>query len=605
MSDKKLTVRIGAEISGLVKGLNDSRTATKGAQRQFDMMGAGLRSLAGAAAGLVTVSAVFRGITSSVEAANVQLQAVAAVESRLRSMGDAAGFTSGQLQKMASNLQQISLFGDEQILQEVTSVMLTFGRVAGEEFERAQKASLDLSAALGGSLQGAAMQVGKALQDPVQGLTALRRSGVSFSDEQVNLIKRLNETGRAAEAQRMILAELERQFGGAAESARRAGTGPIQGLKMAFGDMQEELGMRLLPALNEFAEILTAEMVSQENIDSVKMLGDALGNMIRILAGGYNVMRTTQKFFQDITGNNTPLEVAGRLLAGGPAFMNDVERERQEMDRMVDWMRNLRDETAAATRSIPAGGNNINGGGGDARKTLAQNLTEQLREQQQIQRDILRMGVDEYRTTLQRLSAITAVNNALGARPTEVSELGAFGAADNSAEAVQEAALAAFRLQTALTGLPTQIIMPESLDGVRLLNEEFNRMNFVLAQISGETAVALGEGLRGAFESSLTLVADSVVGLQKMTNVMNGLRDILKRFIADLAVAIARAAVLASLQSVFSPKSTFGALFAGALGIGGGVAPKMKVDMGTMTIRGSDIVASMNAELRLQSQAGA
>jgi hypothetical protein len=231
------------------------------------------------------------------------------------------------------------------------------------------------------------------------------------------------------------------------------------------------------------------------------------------------------------------------------------------------------------------------GGGastGDARKTLAQALTDQLREQQQIQRDILRMGVDEYRTTLQRLSAITAVNQALAQGPTGV--------------AAQDLMSIGRTLQD--MPMPT-IFLPEGLANVRLLNEEFDRMGYVLAQISGETAVALGEGLRGAFESSLTLIADSVVGLQKMSNIMDNLRDIMRRFIADLAVAIARAYVLASLQSVFSPKSTFGAIFGGALGVGGGVAPKMKIDMGSMTIRGSDIVASMNAELRLQSQAGA
>jgi hypothetical protein len=587
MSDKNLRVSIGAEISGLVKGLNDSKTATKGAAREFDMMGAGLRSLAGAAAGLVTVSSIFRGIASSVEAANVQLQAVAAVESRLRSMGDAAGFTSQELQKMASGLQAVSLFGDEEILTSVTQQMLTFGNVSGDVFRRAQQSALDLSTVLGTGLQNSAIMLGKALNDPVQGLTALRRVGVQFSNAQEAAIKSMVATNRVAEAQGVILREVEKQFGGAAQAAANAGTGPITQLKNAFGDLQEELGIQLLPSLNRLATLLKDKITSKEAVDSLRDFAFAL-NMV--IDGAITALGPLQRVYGwlDAIGGFTP---PGALLN----WFKDYNRElriTQETTQAISDAGRAVERMMLTGFDAPAPAVTSSGGGGnaraDVRKTLAQALTEQLREQQQIQRDILRMGVDEYRTTLRRLSAITAVNQALAQGPTAV------------------AAQDLMSIGRTLEDMPMPtIFLPEGLANVRLLNEEFNRMNFVLAQMSGETAVALGEGLRGAFESSLNLIADSVVGLQKMTNIMDGLRDILRRFIADLAVAIARAYVLASLQSIISPKSTFGAIFAGALGIGGGVAPKMKVDMGTMTIRGSDIVASMNAELRLQSQAGA
>jgi hypothetical protein len=61
---------------------------------------------------------------------------------------------------------------------------------------------------MGTDMKGAAIQVGKALQDPVHGISALRRVGVNFNESQVETIKKLVETGQAAKAQGLILAEL-------------------------------------------------------------------------------------------------------------------------------------------------------------------------------------------------------------------------------------------------------------------------------------------------------------------------------------------------------------------------------------------------------------
>jgi hypothetical protein len=103
--------------------------------------------------------------------------------------------------------------------------MLTFTKVTREAFERAQVSAIDLSKAFGTDLQSAALQLGKALNDPTEGLSALTRSGVSFSEgkkaDQANV-----EAGDAAGAQAMILDELNRQFGGqgAAFAASYAGS---------------------------------------------------------------------------------------------------------------------------------------------------------------------------------------------------------------------------------------------------------------------------------------------------------------------------------------------------------------------------------------------
>jgi phage-related minor tail protein len=118
-----------------------------------------------------------------------------------------------------------------------------------EVFDRATKAAIDLAAAGFGSVTTNAVQLGKALEDPIKGLAALGKSGVTFTAEQKELIKTLVETGRVAEAQEIILKAVETQVGGTAEATANAS----DRMKVAFSQLQESLGERLLPVFEKFA----------------------------------------------------------------------------------------------------------------------------------------------------------------------------------------------------------------------------------------------------------------------------------------------------------------------------------------------------------------
>lgn len=187
---------------------------------------------------------------------DVQSKAIAQVETGLRTTGNAAGFTSQQLQKMASDLQNNSLFGDEEILQNATAQLLTFTNIAGEQFARTEQASLDLATRLDGDLKGASIMLGKALNDPVANLSALGRAGIQFSKSQQDVIKGLAEGGRMAEAQSIILNELERQYGGSAKAAADAGAGWRTQLNNIIGDVQESFGEIINDALKPFGLML-------------------------------------------------------------------------------------------------------------------------------------------------------------------------------------------------------------------------------------------------------------------------------------------------------------------------------------------------------------
>lgn len=137
-------------------------------------------------------------------------------------MGNASGKTLEQLQETAEGLRNLTGVDDDEILKKVTANLLTFGNVSGDVFDRAQASIVDISARLGGDLQSATMMVGKALNDPIKGLGALRKTGIQFTEQQQEQIKTMAAAGDAAGAQAIMLAELERQFGGAAKAAADA-----------------------------------------------------------------------------------------------------------------------------------------------------------------------------------------------------------------------------------------------------------------------------------------------------------------------------------------------------------------------------------------------
>jgi len=228
---------------------------------------------------------------ASVKAFDKQQKAIAQVEAGLKSTGHAANRTSQELQNMAADLQKKTIFGDEEILQFATAQLLTFTNIAGEQFDRTQVMALDLATRLDGDLKSASIMLGKALNDPVANLSALSRAGIQFSEEQKETIKDLAETNRLAEAQTMILEELERQYGGSAEAAALAGMGPIQQLQNELSDLSEQIGERLVPHIKKFVEwikvlVVRFDMLSNSQKDMIVKFGlivAAIGPVLMIV----------------------------------------------------------------------------------------------------------------------------------------------------------------------------------------------------------------------------------------------------------------------------------------------------------------------------------
>ncbi|MCB2216234.1 MAG: hypothetical protein KQH59_09210 [Desulfobulbaceae bacterium] len=250
---------ITADDSDLQRKIKSVRSSVDSLGRVA--IGAGIAAGAAVAtAGLVGLAKIMK---DGIALANVQEQAEAKLGAVLKATGQAAGFNAEQMKKMASGLQAITTVGDETIIAG-QSILATFKEIKGEAFEGATKAALDMSAVMDQDLKSSMVQIGKALNDPIKGLTALSRVGVSFTDGQKEMIKQLQESGDIMGAQKIILAELQSEFGGAAEALRNTFGGSVQAAKNAFGDLEEEIGYVITK--NEFF-IDTAKAIEQIFID--------------------------------------------------------------------------------------------------------------------------------------------------------------------------------------------------------------------------------------------------------------------------------------------------------------------------------------------------
>ncbi len=167
-------------------------------------------------------------------------EAMKQVQAGVISTGGAAGFTAEQLKTMAKEAGLMSNVFSADILKDVTAQLLTFTNITGPQFEKAQIAVLDVSTRMGKDLTSASIQLGKALNDPVKGLQALSEVGVQFTADQKAMITSMVEAGNIVGAQTIILAELERQFGGSAAAGGdmfNAMENQAKELGASFGEM--------------------------------------------------------------------------------------------------------------------------------------------------------------------------------------------------------------------------------------------------------------------------------------------------------------------------------------------------------------------------------
>jgi hypothetical protein len=240
------------------RGIQEAQGALQG-------FGSKLAGIGAAVASAFAVRAVFNFGKEAILAA----EGVATANARLEAIAKATQVFGTETSKVTKSLiafaeaQEMVIAVDAEVIKGVQAQLLSFKKLSasagqmGGVFDRVTKAAFDMAAAGFGSAESNAVALGKAFEDPIRGLTALRRSGTVFTEDQQKLIKTLVDSGDLLGAQTIILNELETQYGGTAEATANFS----DKMSLAFENVKEALGKALLPTFERFATFFIEEVV--------------------------------------------------------------------------------------------------------------------------------------------------------------------------------------------------------------------------------------------------------------------------------------------------------------------------------------------------------
>ncbi|MEQ6473845.1 phage tail length tape measure family protein [Comamonas sp. wu1-DMT] len=261
-----LVVKLALEYAQFTQGLDKNEQAAlknaKSVQAAYDKMAGAVEerfqsvksSIAGAVAGVVSVAGLIavgqkiREETINAEKEQAQLTAA------LRSTGEAAGWSQDQLNDMAAAMSKVTTYSAGEVNQ-AQARLLAYVNITGEQVPRAIRAAMDMGTRLEMNLNQSMETVAKALDKPSTGMQSLQRQGFKFTESQIEMAKALESSGRLADAQAIVFAELESSYGGAAEAARDTLGGALTAVSNTINDLLTA-DSASLPALRNSVEEL-------------------------------------------------------------------------------------------------------------------------------------------------------------------------------------------------------------------------------------------------------------------------------------------------------------------------------------------------------------
>lgn len=357
---ERLALLVTADVNDAVKGFQKvGKAADKeltGAEKKARKFGSGL-SVVGSSLAALGAGVFLKGAFSEFEEAE---RSAKQLEQTIRSTGGAAGVTADQASALADSISKVSVVDDE-VVAGAERMLLTFKEIKNTDvdktFDRATQASIDLAAGMGIDAQAAALQLGKALNSPAEGIAKLQRAGISFNQDQKELIKTLAATGRTAEAQGIILAEVESQFGGQAEAAATS----ADRARVAFGNLQESVGSALAPAFEKAAKTATSlfdAFSSQPQALQQVELGAAAAAIAYAQFGdsAIGAAKGLNRFLNESSGAKAALGKAG---IAGAATLAAVALAHMGREARIKGLRNISsdvDEVSGALRELAATG---------------------------------------------------------------------------------------------------------------------------------------------------------------------------------------------------------------------------------------------------------
>lgn len=244
---QKATAGIGdvkGQLSQLQKTASSGRSIMKGALAA-DVIQGGVQAIGGA-------------LKDAWDTVKQQGDIAAQTSAVLKSTGGAAGVSAQGISDLAQAIEGKSTI-DAEAIQSGENLLLTFTNIqnragqGNDVFNQTTQAMADMATAMGSDPKTAAMQLGKALNDPVKGMSALGKVGVTFTKQQKDQAAAMVKAGNVAGAQKIILGELNKEFGGSAAASAATFSGAMFQIKDALGGVLEQGLAKLMPSIQQFA----------------------------------------------------------------------------------------------------------------------------------------------------------------------------------------------------------------------------------------------------------------------------------------------------------------------------------------------------------------
>jgi hypothetical protein len=342
------------------KKIDEAKTATEkfasGVKNSFKTFIKYAAILGGA---FLAVRKLTNFLKSSLDAYARQEEAITKLNAALIATGRYTPQVSEEMQKYASEMQRLTKFSDDQI-ESAQGIMATFTKIGTETFPEALEAAMNMSAMFGQDLQQSVIQLGTALNDPILGVGRLRRIGISFTEEQKELIKTLVEQNDLYGAQRVILDELQVEIGGTARAVGKTYAGRVAQLNAAFTDLKETMGSIMAEQINPMLPLITKMVVNlDEWIKRKKELKGAYEKLEKPMEISNEQMRLEILQAEQIIAieQQNRLEKAltaqkrGEFTASISAGVNALQNEGETLQKTYD---RLRKETRARAHTIEA-----------------------------------------------------------------------------------------------------------------------------------------------------------------------------------------------------------------------------------------------------------
>jgi len=327
---------------------NDVKGAATGLAHKIGPLGSAMVALgpAGIAAG-AAIAVLSLGLEKSIEQAMEAEQVQNRLQAVLRATGNASGMTAKELIEFADKMEESTLVTHEQVL-DAAAVLATFRSVSGESFTRALTLAQDLSSVFGKDLHASTIALGRALEDPVNGLTALRRAGIEFSPAQKEVLKNLVETGQVAEAQRIILDKLQGKMAGTGAAEATGLTGAAHQVAISWKNMLEAIGQTPVVAgtAETALELLAEGFKSATNLVKTQPASEQLIETKKQLLEAQQVLDRLQNYNPRVMTDMTPLIDKQK---------EKITELRQEVDKLTVAAQNEADVEASEKAKALAG----------------------------------------------------------------------------------------------------------------------------------------------------------------------------------------------------------------------------------------------------------